>query len=132
MSFVDKVMYYKVSNIIPYISEGAILPITVILLILSNLFMSFAWYHHLKDKNMVFITALGISIIYVIFEYSCNIHANSIGFKKYDLYTLKILQEVITLLVFMVFAFMVFDEKPQMKHLTAFGLIMGAVYVALK
>lgn len=131
MSFINKVMAYKPRDLTPHISPDAYLPVVIILLIVSNIFMSMAWYHHLKHPNMAFIMALGVSLIYIIFEYTANIHANAIGHEKYDLYTLKIIQEAITLSVFMAYAFIVFGDKPRLKHLGAFGMIMGAVVLAL-
>ena len=127
----SSILNYKASDLLKYIGSGSsLLVVVVLLLIASNVFMSFAWYHHLKNPSMPFITALGISLIYVIFEYTCNIHANELGYSRYSLYTLKIMQEAITLCVFMAFAFYIFDEKPTYKHLASFGLILGATALA--
>lgn len=107
-----------------------LLPTVVILLIISNFLMSIAWYHHLKHPEMLFLTALGISMFYVFFEYIANIHGNALGKKKFSLYQLKILQEAITIAVFIVYAFLVFKEEPTPKYLLSFGLIFAGVWVA--
>jgi uncharacterized protein len=116
---------------------------TIILLLLSNTFMTFAWYGHLKFKDMKMTENLGlISIIFIswgiaLFEYFFMVPANKIGFKgnggPFTLVQLKILQEVITLVVFVLFSVFFFkSESLKWNHLAAFCLILGAVYLVFK
>ena len=107
---------------------------TILLLLASNVFMTIAWYGHLKVKNYPIWTVILISWGIAFFEYCLMIPANRIGFMKAGLtgFQLKIIQEVITLLVFMVFAIFVLKEKMQWNYLVSFLLIFGAVYFAFK
>jgi len=116
---------------------------TIILLVLSNTFMTFAWYGHLKFKDMKMTENLGlIAIIFIswgiaLFEYFFMVPANKIGFKgnggPFSLIQLKILQEVITLAVFVAFSVFFFKtETFRWNHLAAFFLILGAVYLVFK
>jgi len=102
---------------------------TVILLTLSNVFMTFAWYSHLRNLNSKawYIAALaswGIALL----EYLLQVPANRIGYTQLSLPQLKVLQEVITLSVFVPFA--VFDMREQVKldYIYAGFCLMGAVY----
>ena len=106
--------------------------LTILLLIGSNTFMTIAWYGHLKftDKPMwqVILASWGIAL----FEYCLQVPANRFGYEaKIQPYQLKIIQEAITLSVFIVFAFFYFGQKPQWNHWAAFGLILIAVYLAV-
>lgn len=129
MSFL---LSYKLSDFTKHFSATSpyILPIVVVLLIISNIFMFFAWYHFLKTPDVLFITALGISLIYVVFEYLVNMHANALGKKKLSLYQLKIIQEALTLVVFIVLAYVIFGERLTLRHAISFALIMAAVSIA--
>jgi uncharacterized protein len=117
--------------------------ITILLLILSNTFMTFAWYGHLKFKELRWFENLGlISIIFIswgiaLFEYIFQVPANRIGFKEnggpFSLVELKVLQEVITLVVFMVFTFLFFkNESIRANHVIGFGFLVLAVYFIFK
>lgn len=104
---------------------------TILLLIASNTFMTFAWYGHLKYLNhralwSVVLIAWGIAF----FEYCFQVPANRIGFKVLDGYQLKILQEIITLLVFVVFARYVLGESLRWNYLVSFGFLAGAAWFA--
>ena len=105
-----------------------ILP-TVLLLAASNLFMTFAWYGHLKHLNDKpwWIAAL-VSWGIALFEYLLQVPANRIGFTAMSLAQLKILQEVITLAVFVPFAILYMGEGIKMNYLYAAICLMGAVY----
>jgi uncharacterized protein len=116
---------------------------TIFLLILSNTFMTFAWYGHLKFKELRWFENLGlISIILIswgiaLFEYIFQVPANRIGFKEnggpFSLVELKVLQEVITLVVFMVFTFLFFkNESIRANHVIGFGFLVLAVYFIFK
>ncbi|HRJ31206.1 MAG TPA: DMT family protein [Cyclobacteriaceae bacterium] len=116
---------------------------TIILLILSNAFMTFAWYGHLKFKDMKWSASLPlISIILIswgiaLFEYTLQVPANRIGFKGYggpfSLVQLKVIQEVITLVVFVAFSLIFFkNESFRTNHLIAFVFLVLAVYFVFK
>jgi uncharacterized protein len=99
------------------------------LLILSNLFMTFAWYGHLKElgDKPWWIAAL-ISWCIALFEYLLQVPANRIGFTMLTLPQLKILQEVITLAVFVPFSILFMNQPMKLDFLWAALCIMGAVY----
>ncbi|MDZ7660224.1 DMT family protein [Fodinibius sp.] len=102
---------------------------TTSLLVLSNIFMTFAWYGHLQnlsDKRW-FIAAI-ISWMIALFEYLLQVPANRIGFTQFDLAELKILQEVITLCVFVPFAIFYMKEPINLDYLWAGLCLVGAVY----
>lgn len=116
---------------------------TIGLLVLSNTFMTFAWYGHLKFKEMKWfetIPLFGIVLIswgIALFEYFFQVPANRIGFKgnggPYSLVELKVIQEVITLVVFMVFSTMLFkNETFRLNHLIGFVFLVLAVYFIFK
>lgn len=115
---------------------------TTILLIISNTFMTFAWYGHLKFKEMEWSKNFGVFSIILIswgmafFEYLFQVPANRIGFKEnggpFSLVQLKTIQEVITLTVFMVFSFVVFKQRFEWNHILGFCLLVLAVFVIFK
>lgn len=102
---------------------------TVGLLILSNVFMTIAWYGHLKNlaSKPWWIAAL-ISWSIALFEYLLQVPANRIGFTQFSLAQLKILQEAITLAVFVPFALFYMDQPFKLDYLWAALCLMGAVY----
>jgi uncharacterized protein len=99
------------------------------MLALSNLFMTFAWYGHLKNLNhrAWYIAAL-VSWGIALFEYLIQVPANRIGYTQMTLPQLKILQEVITLTVFVPFAFLYMKQPLKLDYLWAALCILGAVY----
>jgi hypothetical protein len=103
--------------------------LTSFLLILSNVFMLFAWYGHLKNfaQSPWYIAALASWGI-ALFEYLLQVPANRIGFGEMNLGQLKILQEVITLTVFVPFAVLYMNQPLKMDYLYAAICLMGAVY----
>lgn len=112
---------------------------TILLLIASNVFMTFAWYGHLKMtefswfKTLPLIGVIAISWGIAFFEYCCQVPANRIGFEgnggPFNLMQLKVLQEVISLLVFTLFSILVFKGQAlQWNHLVAFLCLIMAVY----
>jgi uncharacterized protein (DUF486 family) len=116
---------------------------TIFLLILSNTFMTIAWYGHLKFAEMKWFDKLSLfSIILLswsiaLFEYMFQVPANRIGFKDnggpFTLVQLKVIQEVITLIVFSVFTLVAFkDQTIKWNHLVAFVFIILAVYFMFK
>lgn len=110
------------------------------LLIVSNVFMTFAWYGHLKMKQeygwfaaLPLIGVITFSWAIAFFEYSCQIPANRIGFigngGPFSLMQLKVIQEVITLIIFTVFTTIFFKgEALHWNHLAAFVCLIAAVY----
>lgn len=107
--------------------------VTVVLLCASNVFMTFAWYGHLKHLNAKpwFVAAL-VSWGIAFFEYMVQVPANRIGFRVLDLAQLKILQEVVTLVVFIPFAMFYMKERPRLDYLWAGVCLLGAVYFAFR
>lgn len=112
---------------------------TIGLLILSNIFMTFAWYGHLKFHEMKWFSQLGlVSVVLIswgiaLFEYFFQVPANRIGFREnggpFSLVELKVLQEVITLVVFTLFTTLLFkNEVLKWNHLVGFGFLVLAVY----
>lgn len=99
----------------------------VVLLCASNVFMTFAWYGHLKYKTaplwMAILASWGIAFL----EYLIQVPANRWGSFSFSPYQLKILQEVITVVVFMVFAFFYLQIRPQWNHVAALLCILAAV-----
>jgi uncharacterized protein len=106
---------------------------TILLLILSNIFMTFAWYGHLKYmKNNSLLTVIFISWGIAFFEYVLMVPANRLGHTlyKFEGFQLKIIQEMITISVFIVFAILILGEKLKWNYVVSFGLILLAGYFA--
>ena len=104
-------------------------PVTIFLLSLSNIFMTFAWYAHLKHLgHKPWIYAALISWCIAFFEYLLQVPANRIGFHVLSVGQLKIIQEVITLSVFVPFALFYLKEPLKTDYLWAAMCILGAVY----
>lgn len=102
---------------------------TILLLALSNVFMTFAWYAHLKELNhKPWIIAALVSWGIALFEYLFQVPANRIGFTVLSVAQLKILQEVITLTVFVPFSVMYLKEPLKLDYLWAGICLVGAVY----
>jgi len=116
---------------------------TILFLVISNSFMTMAWYGHLKfkefswGKNLALFTVILISWGMAFFEYLFQVPANRIGFNEnggpFSLVQLKTIQEAITLTVFVGFSLLFFkDQKLAWNHLAGFGLIILAVFVIFK
>lgn len=104
---------------------------TAVLLICSNVFMTFAWYGHLKYGHAWPLwKAILVSWCIALLEYCLAVPANRWGYLHFSGFQLKILQEVITLAVFMVFAVLFLQEKVAWNHIVAFCLLMGAAVFA--
>ena len=111
---------------------GVLFP-TVSLLILSNVFMTFAWYAHLRDlSNRAWYVAALASWGIALFEYLLQVPANRIGFTALSLPQLKILQEVITLAVFVPFAIFYMREPASLNFFWAGLCMVGAVYFVFR
>ena len=102
----------------------------IVLLTCSNVFMTFAWYGHLKFKTKPLLLVILASWGIAFFEYLLQVPANRWGSNSFTPYQLKIIQEVITLLVFVVFALLYFKTWPTWNQLAAFGCIIAAVVFA--
>lgn len=102
--------------------------IPILLLVVANVFMTFAWYGHLKHKDVALWKVILISWGIAFFEYCLQVPANRIGYQQFSASQLKIIQEVITLVVFAVFSVFWLDEALRWNHLVAFGFLVGAVY----
>ena len=106
---------------------------TILLLVASNIFMTFAWYYHLRHTGWPLWKAIMLSWLIAFFEYCLMVPANRIGFMNgVNAFQLKIIQEVITLVVFSLFAVFVLKEQFQLKYLVSFLFLMGAVYFMFK
>jgi uncharacterized protein len=103
---------------------------TILLLLCSNIFMTFAWYGHLKYRNYPLTIAILASWGIAFFEYCFQVPANRIGYGQFTAFQLKIIQEVITLTVFIVFAWLYFGERLKWNYGVSFLFIMGAVVFA--
>lgn len=99
----------------------------VFLLVCSNIFMTVAWYGHLKFKTSPLWLAILVSWGIALFEYILQVPANRWGYGAYSATQLKIIQEVVTLCVFCGFAFLYLGEKIRWNHLAAFACILAAV-----
>ena len=106
---------------------------TIILLIASNVFMTFAWYYHLKQDGWPLWKAIMISWFIALFEYCLMVPANRIGYANgLSGFQLKLVQEVITLVVFAVFAVVYLKEPLHWRYLVSFCFLLGAVYFMFK
>ena len=106
---------------------------TIGLLFLSNVFMTFAWYAHLKELNAKpWLIAVLVSWAIAFFEYLVQVPANQIGFTELNLGQLKIIQEVITLAVFVPFAVFYMNQPLKLDFLWAGLCLMGAVYFVFR
>lgn len=107
--------------------------ITILLLVASNIFMTFAWYRHLREQGssplwIAILTSWGIAF----FEYCLAVPANRIGYGKFSLVELKIMQEVITLTVFAVFAALYMRERLTYNHAIAAACLVAAVFFTFR
>jgi len=104
--------------------------LTVILLVISNVFMTFAWYGHLKHRSAPVIEAIVISWLIAFGEYCFQVPANRIGYGQFTGYQLKIIQESVTLTVFVVFAYFYLGEPVRWNYAVSFVLLFAAVAFA--
>ncbi len=100
---------------------------TVLLLVASNTFMTIAWYGHLKHKDKALLAVILVSWLIALPEYALQVPANRMGSAMMTGTQLKLMQEVITLCVFVVFAWLYLGEKPTWRTAAAFGLVVLAV-----
>jgi uncharacterized protein (DUF486 family) len=135
-------------NLISFFTFGTLIAtsmrglLTITFLIISNTFMTFAWYGHLKFKEMEWGKNLGLFSVILIswgmafFEYLFQVPANRYGFKEnggpFSLVELKTIQEAITLVIFMLFSMIVFKQRFEWNHILGFCLLIAAVFVIFK
>ncbi|HSE25206.1 MAG TPA: DMT family protein [Pyrinomonadaceae bacterium] len=105
---------------------------TIALLVVSNLFMTVAWYGHLKHRNAPLIFAIISSWLIAFFEYLFQVPANRLGYGRFTLTQLKVMQECITLIMFTLFAVVAFKESIKWNNLVSYLFIVGAVYFAFR
>ena len=105
---------------------------TVILLLISNTFMTFAWYGHLKYKASPLWIAILVSWGIAFFEYCFQVPANRFGSYQFSTAQLKTIQEVITLVVFCAFSVLYLKEDLKWNVLVGFGFMVGAVFFVFK
>lgn len=104
--------------------------LTICLLIASNVFMTFAWYGHLKHRAIPLPKAILFSWLIALGEYCLQVPANRFGYGQFSGYQLKIIQEVITLIVFVVFAWYYLGEPLRWNYVGSLVCIVGAVFFA--
>jgi uncharacterized protein len=101
---------------------------TILLLIASNIFMTLAWYGHLKFKDKSLWLVIIASWAIAFFEYLFQVPANRIGSARFTLVQLKVMQECITIVVFTIIVWMLFRQVPRWNNIVSFLLIVAAVY----
>jgi uncharacterized protein len=105
---------------------------TIALLTISNIFMTFAWYGHLKYREVPLYKVVVVSWLIAFFEYCFQVPANRIGSYEFTAAQLKTIQEVITLTVFAVFSVLYLGQPVRWNYVVGFGLIVAAVAVIFK
>src|SRR6267142_369400 len=105
---------------------------TVLLLILSNTFMTLAWYGHLRFKSVPLVLTILVSWFIALPEYAFQVPANRFGYGQFSAAQLKIIQEIISISVFVVFSFFYLKEAPTWQTGVAFLLILAAVALVVK
>ena len=104
-------------------------PITIAMLLGSNLFMTYAWYGHLRDfKGKPLLMVILISWGVALMEYCLQVPANRIGYQYFSLSQLKIIQEIVTMCVFAGFSMLYMREQPRLDFLWAGLCLVGAAY----
>lgn len=103
---------------------------SIVFLILSNVFMTFAWYGHLRFKEVALWKVILVSWGIAFFEYCLQVPANRWGSAQFSAFQLKIIQEVITLVVFVGFAVLYLKQSVSWNYIVSFALILAAVYFA--
>lgn len=105
---------------------------TILLLLISNVFMTYAWYGHLKDSAVPLWKAILVSWLIAGLEYVFMVPANRIGYQTFNAFQLKTIQEVISLTVFVVFAVVYLKEEVRWNYIVGFVFILLAVFFIFK
>jgi len=106
--------------------------VPIILLTISNIFMTFAWYGHLKFKSSALWVVILVSWLIAFAEYCFQVPANRIGHQYFSAAQLKTMQEVITLVVFCIFSVFYLKEGLKWNYLVGFAMMIGAVFFIFK
>ncbi|MCQ2444377.1 MAG: DMT family protein [Mailhella sp.] len=106
--------------------------VTIVLLIGSNVFMTYAWYGHLRNQSLGFVAAILISWGIAFFEYCLQVPANRLGYGYFSAAELKTIQEVISLTVFGVFSTVYLGESLTWNHAVGFALIVAGAFFVFK
>jgi uncharacterized protein (DUF486 family) len=104
--------------------------LTILLLFVSNTFMTVAWYGHLRYRSAPIVAAVLVSWLIAFGEYCFQVPANRIGYGQFTGYQLKIIQEAVTLVVFSAFAYLYLGESIRWNYLASFACLFGAVAFA--
>jgi uncharacterized protein len=104
--------------------------LTILLLVVSNVFMTLAWYGHLRYRSLPIVAAILGSWLIALGEYCFQVPANRIGYGQFSAYQLKIIQEAITLVVFSVFASAYLGESLRWQYVASFACLFAAVAFA--
>lgn len=104
----------------------------ILLLLISNIFMTFAWYGHLKHRSLPLLIVILVSWGIAFFEYCFQVPANRMGYSVYSAAQLKTIQEVITLTVFAFFSVLYLKEEFKWNYLIGFAFIILAVFFIFK
>jgi uncharacterized protein (DUF486 family) len=105
---------------------------TIILLLISNIFMTTAWYGHLKHLNSPLYKVILISWLIAFVEYCFQVPANRIGYMQFSASQLKVIQEIISITVFCIFAVVYLKEDLKWNYLVGFGFMILAVFFVFK
>lgn len=105
---------------------------TIVLLIIANIFMTIAWYGHLRFKNSPLWIVIIVSWLIAFIEYCFQVPANRIGYGQFSAAQLKMIQEVITLVVFCVFSVVYLKEELKWNYLVGFAFLLLAVFFVFK
>lgn len=105
---------------------------TVILLVISNIFMTMAWYGHLKFKQSPLLNVIVVSWLIAFFEYCFQVPANRLGHQQFSAAQLKTIQEAVTLIVFCAFSVIYLKEELKWNYLVGFLMMLGAVFFVFK
>ena len=106
--------------------------LTIALLLISNIFMTIAWYGHLKFKSAPLAVVIVVSWLIAFFEYCFQVPANRWGSAQFTTAQLKTIQEVITLVVFCIFSVVYLKESLRWNYLVGFAFMIGAVFFVFK
>ena len=105
---------------------------TVLLLLVSNIFMTFAWYGHLRFRQAPLLLVILVSWGIAFFEYCFQVPANRWGFGEFSAPQLKVIQEIVTLAVFVVFSLLYLKEAFRWNYAASLGCMVAAVYFAFR
>ena len=107
---------------------------TLVLLLCSNIFMTIAWYGHLRYKDVALWKVIVVSWLIAFFEYCLQVPANRIGntIEGYSVVQLKVMQEILTLITFTIFSLLFLNEQFRWNYVISFVLLVGAVFFAFK